>query len=208
LSVEMVSNGQLACEKALEAARRGKPFDLILMDVQMPVMDGFTATLQLRGKGYRGPVIALTANAMERDRSKLLGAGCNDFVTKPIQMRDLFKAIGRYLKVVEIIPEPVITQEAAAAAANRAILAQQFYKELPGELALIELAIQREDRVQIEEITRLMLGKAAAAGLKDLAPQIARLLLTMEKERSPIVLRQAVAEFARDSQPQSQSQAA
>jgi len=208
LNVELVSNGQLACEKALAAARRGTPFDLILMDVQMPVMDGFNATLHLRSKGYRGPVIALTANAMERDRSKCLSAGCNDFVTKPIQMKALFKAISRYLKVVEIVPEPVLTKDEAAAAASRAALAQQFYQDLPSELGQIELAIQREDRVQIEEITRLMLGKAAAAGLKDVAPQIARLLMTMEKERSPIVLRQAVAEFAREAQPKSHSQAA
>ena len=100
LNVEIAPNGQIACEKAMAAAARGTPFDLILMDVQMPVMDGFTATLHLRSKGYRGPIIALTANAMERDRSKCLNAGCNDFVTKPIKMEKLFKAIGRYLKVV------------------------------------------------------------------------------------------------------------
>ena len=75
LKVEIAANGQIACDKAMAAANGGKPFDLILMDVQMPVMDGFTATLQLRSKGYRGPIIALTANAMERDRSKCLERG-------------------------------------------------------------------------------------------------------------------------------------
>src|SRR5439155_25753979 len=101
LEVEIAPNGQIACEKALAALAIDKPFDLILMDEQMPVMDGYTATHQLRGKGYRGPIIALTANAMERDRSKCLNAGCNDFVTKPIQMDKLFKAIGRYISVTE-----------------------------------------------------------------------------------------------------------
>ena len=117
LKVEIAPNGQIACEKALAARARGTPFDLILMDVQMPVMDGFTATLQLRNGGYSGPIIALTANAMDRDRSKCLNAGCNDFVTKPIQMEKLLKAIGRYLKVVPVKQEPKFTEQASAAVA-------------------------------------------------------------------------------------------
>ena len=108
---------------------RGKPYDLILMDVQMPVMDGFAATLHLRSNGYRGPIIALTANAMDRDRSKCLNAGCNDFVSKPIQMEKLFKAIGRYLNVVKVAKEP--KKDDATAAAKRAAAAQKFYQELP-----------------------------------------------------------------------------
>src|SRR5258708_18678724 len=104
------------------------------MDVQMPVMAGFTATLQLRSKGYRGPIIALTANAMDRDRSKCLSAGCNDFVTKPIQMDKLFKAIGKYLTVVPVAPKSSLIADATAAPVNRAALAQKFYQELPAEL--------------------------------------------------------------------------
>jgi signal transduction histidine kinase/DNA-binding response OmpR family regulator len=209
LSVEIVSNGQLACEKALAAVESGKPYDVILMDVQMPVMDGFAATLYLRGKGYRGPVIALTANAMERDRTKCLNAGCNDFVTKPIKSKELFKAIGRYLKVEEIAPQPALfTKDAPAATPSRAARAQQFYQMLPAELAQMEQAVEREDRVRLKEIAQLLLGTAAAAGLKDLAPQIAKLLMSAESERSWLVLRQSVAEFARDAQPKVQSQAA
>ncbi len=197
LKVEIADNGQIACEKALAATSRGTPFDLILMDVQMPVMDGFTATITLRGKGYRAPIIALTANAMERDRTKLLDAGCNDFVTKPIQMEKLFKAIGRYLKVVPIAQEPTISKDAA----HRSALTQKFYQELPAEIAQIEEAIERQDRVQIKEIAQLLVGTAAAAGLKDIAPQAAKLLQAAESERSWTALRQVVAEFARDSQP-------
>jgi signal transduction histidine kinase/DNA-binding response OmpR family regulator len=208
LKVEFATNGQIACEKALAAAGRDAPFDLILMDVQMPVMDGFTATLQLRGKGYRGPIIALTANAMDRDRSKCLSAGCNDFVTKPIKMESLFKAIGRYLRVVPVTQAPVATVDASTAAANRAALAQKFFQDLPAELVQIEQAIERQDRVRLKEVAQLLLGKAAAAGLKDVAPQAARLLQSAESERSWIVLSQAATDFARDSQPQSQRAAA
>jgi CheY-like chemotaxis protein/HPt (histidine-containing phosphotransfer) domain-containing protein len=196
LSVEIAPNGRLAYEKALDAFNGGRPFDLILMDVQMPEMDGFTATLQLRGKGYRGPIIALTANAMERDRSKCLSAGCNDFVTKPINMEKLFKAIGKYLKVT-----PVGQEATAADAAANAARAQKFYQELPEELSEIEEAIEREDRERIKEVAQLLLGKAAAAGLKDVAPGAAKLLHAAECEKSWMVLRQAVSEFTRETRP-------
>lgn len=208
LNVEIASNGQLACEKALAFAACGKPFDLILMDVQMPVMDGFTATLNLRGKGYRGPIIALTANAMEHDRTKCLTAGCNDFVTKPIQMRVLLKAIGRYLKVVEVAQEPASAKESAGSAASRPAKVQQFYQDMPVELARMDQAIEREDRVRLKEIVQLMVGTAAAAGLKDVVPQVERLLRSIETEQSWRTLRQLVADFARNFQSQSNSQAA
>ncbi|MGA3068409.1 MAG: ATP-binding protein [Tepidisphaeraceae bacterium] len=208
LKLDLAANGQIAYEKAMAAAANNTPYDLILMDVQMPVMDGFTATLNLRGKGYRGPIIALTANAMERDRSKCLSAGCNDFVTKPIKMEQLFKAISRYLRVEQVAKEAAPTKEANAAAATRAALVQKFYKQLPFELAQIEQAIERQDRTQLKEVAQLVLGMASAAGLKEVAPQAAKLLHLAESERSWIVLGQAVGEFGRDAQPQAPSQAA
>jgi signal transduction histidine kinase/CheY-like chemotaxis protein len=208
LNVEIVSNGQIACEKALAAAARGAPYDLILMDVQMPVMDGFTATLQLRSKGYRGPIIALTANAMERDRSKCLSAGCNDFVTKPIKMKKLFKAIGRYMTVDEVVKEPAQTKEASDGAASRAALAQKFYQDFPAELEQMEQAIEREDRIRLKEVAQLLLGMSAAAGLKDVAPHAFRLFQSAESERSWSVLGQSVSEFAKECQPEPKRQAA
>jgi signal transduction histidine kinase/CheY-like chemotaxis protein len=211
LKLEMVSNGQQALEKALDALAKGTPYDVIFMDVQMPVMDGYTATLQLRSKGYRGPIIALTANAMERDRTKLLNAGCNDFVTKPIQMDKLFKAIGKYLKVTAVTAEPATKAAIVAPAApvNHAMQVQKFYQDLPAELEQIEQAIERQDRVQLKEVAQLLLGKAATAGLKEIAPQAAKLMQSAEFETSWILLQQAADEFAREARPtQEQRQAA
>jgi CheY-like chemotaxis protein len=182
-----------------------KPFDLILMDVQMPVMDGFTATHTLRGKGYRGPIIALTANAMERDRSQCLNAGCSDFVTKPIQMEKLFKAMGKYLTITQI-QDPA--KAAAPTAAARAAQVQKVLQEMPEELSQISQAIQRQDREQLKEVVRLVLGKAAIAGLKDLAPQAAKLLQSAESEQSWTNLGNEAARFVNDCSSQTRRQAA
>src|ERR1019366_10455756 len=77
---------------ALEAAER-RGFDVILMDVQMPEMDGLEATRMLRERGVRAPIIAMTAHAMQGDRDKCLSAGMNAYVSKPIQPDEVFEAI-------------------------------------------------------------------------------------------------------------------
>jgi signal transduction histidine kinase/CheY-like chemotaxis protein len=97
LDVTVVENGMLAMEAVWAAAREGSPFDLILMDMQMPVMDGYEATSTLRREGYRGPIIALTAHAMSHDCDKCLAVGCNDYASKPIQRKVFFAILSKYL---------------------------------------------------------------------------------------------------------------
>ena len=93
----VVENGQLALEYALSATARGTPYDVILMDMQMPVMDGYTATRKLRDNGYSRPIIALTTHAMASDRQKCLDAGCDDFTTKPINRQELMRVVASYI---------------------------------------------------------------------------------------------------------------
>ena len=91
--VTVAENGQIAMDLALGAQDKKAPFDVILMDMQMPVMDGYTAASRLREAGYSGQIIALTANAMEQDREKCLAAGCDEYTTKPIDQRALIQIL-------------------------------------------------------------------------------------------------------------------
>jgi CheY-like chemotaxis protein/anti-sigma regulatory factor (Ser/Thr protein kinase) len=97
LEVEVVPNGEVAAERALAALELGAPYDLVLMDMQMPVLDGYQATARLRAQGYAGPIIALTAHAMAGDRERCLLAGCDDYATKPIARAELLEQISAQL---------------------------------------------------------------------------------------------------------------
>ena len=97
--VTVADNGRIACEKVAETI--GAPgavgFDLILMDIEMPELDGYGAAAKLRSRGYRGPIIALTANAMATDREKCIRAGCTDYLSKPFSRELLLETVRRHL---------------------------------------------------------------------------------------------------------------
>ncbi len=94
--VTVVENGKLATEAALAAIGEEHTYNVILMDMQMPVMDGYTAVELLRREGYSAPIIALTAHAMANDRSRCLDAGCDDYASKPIDRNALVQCVARW----------------------------------------------------------------------------------------------------------------
>ena len=101
--VTLVENGERACDEALTALSRQEPFDVILMDMQMPVMDGYEATRRLRSLGYTGRIIALTAHALEGDEAKCLSAGCDGYLTKPIERAKLLRTIAESAPITPLL---------------------------------------------------------------------------------------------------------
>ena len=93
---ELAENGLVAVERVREAAGAGRAFDLVLMDMQMPELDGYAATARLRDMGFRLPIVALTAHAMDGDRGKCLDAGCDEYLTKPIKREVLIESCRRW----------------------------------------------------------------------------------------------------------------
>lgn len=91
LRYEHAGNG----ERAVELARNNP--DLILMDIQMPIMDGYEATRRIRNNGYKGPIVALTANAYKEDRDMAMEAGMNDYLAKPVGRRPLEQMLARWI---------------------------------------------------------------------------------------------------------------
>jgi signal transduction histidine kinase/HPt (histidine-containing phosphotransfer) domain-containing protein len=169
--VEVVDNGRTAAERALERRAEGRPFDLILMDMQMPVLDGYGATSYLRSQGYTGPIVALTAHAMAGDRDKCLTAGCDGHETKPVDRSALLGTVARYLRadVPAATPPPpplalVPLASTYSGDPDMEPLIRDFVDELPVRLEEMEQALDRGDRDRIRRVAHQLRGAGGAYG--------------------------------------------
>ncbi len=97
-TVTECEDGLLALAHAAMCASAGDWPDLILLDMQMPNLDGYATAQRLRENGYSGPIVALTADAMQTDMNKCLSAGCNDYLSKPVQKERLLEKVALWTK--------------------------------------------------------------------------------------------------------------
>ena len=154
IEVTLAHNGQ----EALDVLAQGKPFDGVLMDCQMPVMDGYTATREIRKIPlYENlPIIAMTANALEGDREKVIAAGMNDHIAKPLNVGKMFATIARW-----VTPSP---DARAAVVAPRAPATHVFAKELPGIDAAVGLAVTSGNDALYRKLLKKFRGTYAGFG--------------------------------------------
>jgi len=178
----IVPNGKLAYEKALAAEKTDSPFDLILMDMQMPVMDGYTATTMLRRASYPRPIVALTAHAMQGDREKCLAAGCDGYATKPIVPNLLFAELSRHLQTCDLPKLAERKLEPARESAQWVMDSPEmqeylvkFVASLSERATELEQAVTDGNRDAVKFISHKLAGVATTFGYPEISRSAAEL---------------------------------
>ncbi len=185
--VTLVENGRQAVDQALSSRAVGKPFDAVLMDMQMPVLDGFDAVQELRGEGYEGSIVALTAYAMKGDREKCLEVGCDDFVSKPIDVESFLALLARYVSPGSAPPSEAPMPESAPEAAGSssagdgplvstlaahpklATLVRDFAGRLPERVEQLQEAFLKSDFETLRTLAHSLRGAGGTYGFKPLS---------------------------------------
>ena len=145
LTIELAENGRNAVDRGMS-----EPFDLILMDIQMPELDGYSATRLLRRLGFQRPIIALTAHSVEGNAERCLAAGCNDFLNKPVEIQRLSETLQRFLAVDESIePEPISTTRSQASQGEEQAVRSSFAEDHAFFAILTEYLAELPFRVKV-----------------------------------------------------------
>lgn len=174
IAVTFVENGQLAVEQALAGE-----FDMILTDIQMPVMGGLEATQLLRATGFSRPIVALSANAQQKSVDECLRAGCDAFLEKPINRDKLFEVVARYLGNGAAPPASASPLDDA----EMQTIAKNFVDGLPAMLDAIKNGLLESNWVIIKSNAHKIKGSAGGFGYRKLGELAAALEATIINER-------------------------
>ncbi|MCI0508404.1 MAG: ATP-binding protein [Gammaproteobacteria bacterium] len=176
-TVHTVGNGKLAVDEALK-----NKYDLVYMDMQMPVMDGLQAVKLLRKKHYNGAIVALTANAMKEDQDNCMNAGCDDFVSKPINRNQLYNITADYLQP-DIRPN-INIQPIYSSLLNEGDLylplISQFIGNLPDCVDELINAWNNNERELVKKSAHDLKGLGGGYGFEELSETAAKLMFLLE----------------------------
>ncbi len=172
LTIDIAVNGLEGLNKATKYN-----YNLILMDMQMPVMDGLEATRRLREENYNGTIIALTANVLKNETDIYLKAGCNAILSKPIVINEFYATVKQWLKPLET--EQTVKKAVQSPAANQSDmfqkLVQQFLLSLETELNNIEAFIENEDWQECQKVIHNIKGRGGSFGFDEITEMATQL---------------------------------
>ena len=177
--VTIANNGQEAIDIV-----RDNEFDLILMDMQMPVMNGIDATIFLRNQGYSKPVIALTANAMKEDVDACYKAGCDNFIQKPVIQHQFMKVISDYLQPATVTDEQTspIVSSLLAEEPDMIDLVERFVARLPVFIEKINLNYEKKDWDELRRNIHELKGTSGNFGFDELYKLVQNIEFELIKE--------------------------
>jgi CheY-like chemotaxis protein len=197
-TVSLVDNGKEALERVLAADDDDAPFALVLMDIDMPAMDGFAATRALRARGFTGPIIALTARSSDEDRRACLEAGCDEHVVKPTTLDVLHAVIHRHWRRAPRtsgIIAAVLVSELAGDEEMMEII-RPFVKALPSRAAAIRDALDHEDLPAVKRLAHQLKGSAGGYGFPSITAAAAAIDKAVTAEEKPDKIRRRVDELS------------
>ncbi len=178
-TVSLAADGEEAVHLALAAHAHGRPFDAVLMDMQMPRLDGYEATRRLRAAGYERPIVALTANAMAPDRERCLSAGCDDYCAKPVRRAVLLEKVARWrpagTEEVETMATRSDRKSEAEHDAGLVELVRSFVEDLERDMGAMRQALESAELDELSMLAHRLKGAAGSYGFPEITRQAALL---------------------------------